>query len=56
MKRKEIQVRSFIQIGDQEEVEFESLPVEQQKEISKKLNEKLMTTAGYRKITKEEPA
>lgn len=56
MKRQEIHVRNFIQIGDQEEVEFESLPVEQQKEISRKLNEKAMIAAGFRKVTKEEPA
>lgn len=53
MKRQEIRVRNFIQIGDQEEVEFESLSVEQQKEISRRLNEKVMIAAGYRKVTKE---
>lgn len=56
MKRQEIHVRNFIQIGDQEEVEFESLPIEQQKEISRKLNEKVMVAAGYRKVNKEETA
>ena len=56
MKRKELHVRNFIQIGDQEEVLFESLPAEQQKEVSRKLNEKVMTTAGYRRVTKDETA
>lgn len=53
MKRQEIHIRNFIQIGDQEEVEFESLPIEQQKEVSRRLNEKVMIAAGYRKVTKE---
>ena len=56
MRGKEIHVRNFIQIGDREEVEFDSLSLEEQKEVSRILNERVMTTAGDRKVTKDETA
>ena len=54
MRGKEIHVRNFI--GDREEVEFDSLSLEEQKEVSRILNERVMTTAGYRRVTKDETA
>lgn len=58
MKRNEVWFRNFIQVGDQKEVEFDSLPLEKRREYSEKLQENFMAgaSARFRRVTKDETA
>lgn len=46
---KEIKIRNFIEINGQPEVLFDSLSVEQRKEVAEKLQENAMLSAGFRR-------